>query len=199
MDYKQIPNFTAYEIYADGRIIRRKWKTPKGVNLKRVVLKQTIDKHGYRTVMLMDNQGKYKRFYVHRLVWTAFMGEIPKGIEIDHIDGRRSGIDENGVDANSLQNLRAVTHKQNSNNPCALEKYKRANSLSAGKFDRERLAAAKGKERYEQLKQLYLQLYNDHGKVNVWLMMTQGHCGYPRACKVVAAMRGMALGNLNKK
>ena len=191
MDYKQIPNFRAYEIYADGRIIRRQWKTPKGINLKRVELKQAIDKHGYRTVMLMNNQGQYKRFYVHRLVWTAFMGEIPPGIEIDHIDGRRSGIDENGIDANSLQNLRAVTHKQNSNNPCALERYRIANSLSAGKFDREKMSAAKGKERYEQLKQLYIQLYNKYGKVNVWLIMTMGGCGYPRACKVVAEMRGM--------
>lgn len=191
MDYKQIPNFRAYEIYADGRIIRRQWKTPKGINLKRVELKQTIDKHGYGTVMLMDNQGNYKRFYVHRLVWTAYMGEIPPGIEIDHINGRRNGIDENGINANSLQNLRAVTHKQNSNNPCALEKYKRANCLSAGKFDRKKMSAAKGKERYDQLKQLYIQLYYEYGEVNVWLIMTQGHCGYPRACKLVSEMREM--------
>ena len=43
--------------------------------------------------------------YVHRLVWEAFNGPIPEGLEVHHIDG-------NGHN-NSLENLRCVTHAEN--------------------------------------------------------------------------------------
>lgn len=46
-----------------------------------------------------------KRFYVHRVVWEAYNGIIPKNYEIDHIDNNKSN--------NSLDNLRLVTRKEN--------------------------------------------------------------------------------------
>ena len=46
---------------------------------------------------------------IHRLVWEAFNGPIPKGLEIDHID-------TDGTN-NRLDNLRLVTHTENMNNP----------------------------------------------------------------------------------
>ena len=45
---------------------------------------------------------------VHRLVYETFVGEIPQGYELDHINTIR--------DDNRLENLRCVTHKENSNN-----------------------------------------------------------------------------------
>ena len=56
---------------------------------------------------------------VHRLVWMAFVGEIPDGMEIDHINCVRSD--------NRLENLRLVTHKENCNNPISIENYRRHN------------------------------------------------------------------------
>lgn len=53
--------------------------------------------------------GKQKTYKVHRLVWEAFNGEIPEGVEIDHINTVRTD--------NRLENLRIVTHKENLNNP----------------------------------------------------------------------------------
>jgi len=42
---------------------------------------------------------------VHSLVWEAFNGVVPEGLEIDHIDNNR--------DNNNLTNLRLLTHSQN--------------------------------------------------------------------------------------
>ena len=46
---------------------------------------------------------------VHRVVYETFVGEIPQGYEIDHINTVR--------DDNRLENLRVVTRKENMNNP----------------------------------------------------------------------------------
>lgn len=48
---------------------------------------------------------KRKRIAVHRLVWEAFNGEVPEGMEIDHIDRNPSN--------NNLSNLRTVSRSQN--------------------------------------------------------------------------------------
>jgi len=72
------------------------------------LLKNRIGKTGYYSVMLYKN-GKPKAKRVHRAVWEAFIGIIPDGFEIDHIDGDKTN--------NSIDNLRCVTHKDNINNP----------------------------------------------------------------------------------
>ena len=51
---------------------------------------------------------------VHRLVYETFVGEVPQGYELDHINTIR--------DDNRLENLRLVTHKDNMNNPLTLHK-----------------------------------------------------------------------------
>lgn len=49
--------------------------------------------------------GLNKKFLVHRAVWEAFNGTIPKNFDIDHID-------ENPAN-NNLNNLQAISHKDN--------------------------------------------------------------------------------------
>lgn len=49
-----------------------------------------------------------KQYYVHRIVWEMFNGEIPKGMLIDHIN--RDYTD------NRVENLRLVDHRGNANN-----------------------------------------------------------------------------------
>lgn len=46
-----------------------------------------------------------KRYYLHRVIWEMFNGEIPQGFEVDHIDGNPSN--------NLITNLRLLTHNQN--------------------------------------------------------------------------------------
>lgn len=53
--------------------------------------------------------GRTKSINTARAVYSAFHGSIPKGLEIDHIDGNPLN--------NNLTNLRVVTHKENMNNP----------------------------------------------------------------------------------
>lgn len=49
--------------------------------------------------------GLNKKFLVHRAVWEAFNGTIPKNFDIDHIDGNPAN--------NNLNNLQAISHKDN--------------------------------------------------------------------------------------
>ena len=68
-------------------------------------IKKEIDNgKGYKAVNLYKNN-KGKLVYVHRLVAQAFIGEIPKGMVINHIDFDRSN--------NRLDNLEIVTYSEN--------------------------------------------------------------------------------------
>lgn len=69
----------------------------------------------YYKVILIDNNNKRRYFKVHKLVWITFNGPISKGLVIDHIDGCRTN--------NVLSNLRAVTIKENCNNPATKGNY----------------------------------------------------------------------------
>lgn len=83
-----------------------------GVKNGKLVLRslKPFPKKKYIRVYVWDyetNKNISKR--LHRLVWETFNGEIPEGMQIDHIDGNPEN--------NRLDNLRCVTAKENSNNP----------------------------------------------------------------------------------
>lgn len=83
-----------------------------GVKNGKLVLRslKPFPKKKYIRVYVWDyetNKNVSKR--LHRLVWETFNGEIPEGMQIDHIDGNPEN--------NKLDNLRCVTAKENSNNP----------------------------------------------------------------------------------
>jgi hypothetical protein len=52
----------------------------------------------------------YSQFGAHRLAWIYAHGVIPRGLEIDHIDGDRSN--------NALGNLRLATSREQKRNKC---------------------------------------------------------------------------------
>ena len=111
-DYKN------YEIYSDGRI----WS-----NSRNKFLKPQTTKDGYQQVNLVDNEGKMKRYTVHKIVYEAVSGKpIPKGYEINHIDERK--------DNNARSNLELVTHKQNMNFGTCSKRIAKANSKKVGAY-----------------------------------------------------------------
>ena len=61
------------------------------------------DKDGYHILM-----HKKKQYRVHKIIWYMLRDPIPEGMQIDHINGRRSD--------NRIQNLRVVNHQGNSKN-----------------------------------------------------------------------------------
>ena len=67
-------------------------------DLKRLTSK---NRDGYYRV---GNEGISKQW--HRLVWEFFNGEIPKGIQVDHINNVRSD--------NRIENLQLLPHNKNS-------------------------------------------------------------------------------------
>lgn len=69
------------------------------------ILKLTKQRNGYLQVGLCKDR-KQKKFLVHRLVYMAFNGEIPAGLEVNHIN------DKDKTD-NRLCNLNLMTHKEN--------------------------------------------------------------------------------------
>lgn len=71
------------------------------------ILKPVKTKDCYLRVGLRKD-GKQKWFLVHRLVWEAFNGEIPEGMEVNHIN-------EIKTDNRYPENLNLLTHGDNVN------------------------------------------------------------------------------------
>ena len=63
-----------------------------------------LQKSGYVYISI-----NYKQCLAHRIIWEAFNGKIPDGMQIDHFNTIRND--------NRLDNLRLVSNKENANNP----------------------------------------------------------------------------------
>ena len=105
--WKDIPRFEGYQASSFGRIRsipRVIFRNDFPVFLKGLIFKQTIHTSGYYRVPIRVN-GYTKYHYVHRLIAITFLGSIPLGYDIDHIDHCRTN--------NLLSNLRYITVKEN--------------------------------------------------------------------------------------
>lgn len=92
-------NFYKYEVYEDGRIWSYKSKK---------FLKHQTDKDGYQIVCLVNNEGKKKTYFVHRVVYEAVTrSPIPEGMQVNHINECKTD--------NRFENLNLMTHKENMN------------------------------------------------------------------------------------
>ena len=91
-EYGEIAQFrnTPYYATKDGRIINME---------KKIELKLS---HAGNYLRFNATYGLNKKFLVHRVVWESFNGEIPKGMDVDHIDGNGNN--------NALDNLQILTH-----------------------------------------------------------------------------------------
>ena len=136
MNYKQLINFDNYYIYDDGRIYSiksRKFLNPYNIR-------------GYLKIDLYSNN-KRNKFFVHRLVYETFKGQIPEGLQIDHINGIR--------DDNRLENLRLLTSKENIKNYHCSEQYK--------EVDKE--FYEKNREKYKEYNRKYKENHKEEIKI----------------------------------
>lgn len=77
-------------------------------NLGRVETERKGKHFGHNTVKVYKQVGwNHKQYSIHRLVYETFIGEIPNGYDINHIDENKTN--------NRVDNLNLMTHKENCN------------------------------------------------------------------------------------
>lgn len=115
--WKNIPGYPGYQVSNLGRVRSFRHKNRRGVDrsseVEPLILKPDSrgPKNGTKYPSVILNFGPdipRDRRTVHQLVWQAFMGDIPHGMNIDHIN--RNTFD------NRLENLRIAHIHQNRRN-----------------------------------------------------------------------------------
>lgn len=85
-----------YQIDEYGNVNKRRGKG---------FVKPTVDKDGYLRISFGTKENKTVNRSVHRLVYEAFIGEIPEGVTVDHIDSDKSN--------NHYTNLQLLSQVEN--------------------------------------------------------------------------------------
>ena len=111
--WRDIPEYEGYQVSNLGRIKSLERIDARGHRVNERVLKQLINSIGYYQVGLCKNS-KVRFYLVHRLVWIAFNGTIPEGLQVNHINEVKSD--------NRLSNLNLMTCKENINYGTAIER-----------------------------------------------------------------------------
>ncbi len=105
-----------YFKYDDGDLF---WKNPTHPRIKKGAIVGWLNSEGYICMELFN-----KQYRVHNLIWQMLVGEIPKGLFIDHINNDRSD--------NHIENLRLSTKSQNGAN--SLKKRNTQNKLKGASY-----------------------------------------------------------------
>lgn len=115
IDYEGI-----YEI-SDGGRVRRVSERRKQTKLGDHVKSPSQMKSGYLQYVLCAKGhpfGQFRAFLAHRLVWRAFQGEIPEGLEINHLNGNKKD--------NRLENLEVCSRSENISHAIRVLRVRRA-------------------------------------------------------------------------
>lgn len=104
--WKPIPGYLNYKVSDRGRVKSIDRYDSKGQFRKGQILKPIKNKYGYMKVNLCENGSRRDR-KVHQLVASAFIGDCPKGKQVNHIDEDRTN--------NCVDNLEYLTPKENCN------------------------------------------------------------------------------------
>lgn len=163
-EYRDIKGYNGkYQISLDGKVWKKEHIDKGGRVMPSHYVSVSIDSCGYLYCSL---EGERKR--IHRLLYEAFVGEIPKGMVIDHIN--RNRLD------NRLENLRIVSPAFNVLNRTLaykpsisnVEKYYKGNKIKKP-FQLRFSENGKRKnigyyETYEEAEKEYQRLYNNRQK-----------------------------------
>lgn len=98
-----------YQISSEGRLksVERKVKHKtlfNGQTKHSKILKLNISKGGYLFYVLQKDKNR-QLYLIHRLVYEAFNGPIPYGMDVDHINSIRAD--------NRINNLQLLTRRDN--------------------------------------------------------------------------------------
>ena len=128
--WKDIPNYEGYQVSNLGRVKSlkrfRKGKNGSLVPVKEKILKPQMPNSGYYRVTLCE-QSTIKFYYVHRLVYEAFNGQIPENMQVNHINEVKTD--------NRLENLNLMTPKENINYGTGIERCTKKRSKAVLQFD----------------------------------------------------------------
>ena len=104
--WKYIKGFEGlYQVSNLGRVKSLERIDALGHRLKEKILKPRLDNRYYQVCLC--KQSIKKNYRVHRLVWEAFNGQIPEGLQVNHINEVKTD--------NRLSNLNLMTAKENTN------------------------------------------------------------------------------------
>lgn len=94
----KLKGYSNYEIYPEeGKI----WSYKRNRFLK------IGKRRGYNRIEIVDDNNNPHCWAVHRLIWTVVNGDIPTGMQVNHIDENKEN--------NSIHNLSLMTAKENTN------------------------------------------------------------------------------------
>lgn len=119
MDLRAVPKYPDYSVTKDGEVFRTRTYAgnptckPCKPRMKKGYLVAHISQGGITCDAL-----------VHRMVWEAFCGPIPDGLQINHLNGRR--------DDNRLDNLETCTISENAIHKFRVNGYPKPNYPSPG-------------------------------------------------------------------
>jgi hypothetical protein len=151
MTLKDIKGYEGlYAVTEDGRVwsySRNKWLKPGFTR-------------GYCAVRLCKD-GQAKSFLIHRLVYSTFKGEIPEGLDVDHIDNNRSN--------NMIDNLQLLTHAENNRKAHKGKKLSEESKRKLSESNKGKSPWIKGKKHTEEARRkmsVARRIYLAKGKFN---------------------------------
>ena len=153
---KKVKNFEGYFACPHGYVYSLKLKKPAR-------LKPRKNDGRYYVLSLYKNKKKHIR-YVHRIIAETFIGDIPKGYHVDHVNG---DIYNNSVDnlniVTACENLKRQAHR----NPHKyIKKDKRTNAYQGIFYVHGigNISAAWGRD-FDDVKRRFIEAYYEwHGK-----------------------------------
>ena len=91
MEYRELKNYPFYFAGSDGYIYSKRggghYPPSYDNEYKKLKGGKSSKGEGYLQVSLPCQNSKFKSKLVHRLIAEAFIGEIPKGLTVSHLDG----------------------------------------------------------------------------------------------------------------